>query len=109
MGILVVGIGTSLPELAVSIQALRNKAVSLSMGNLVGSNIFDALVTIGVGASIATLNVSKSLLYFDMPFLLATSALVVFLFRSDRKLKKWESALLVGVFITYAILKLFGM
>ena len=108
LGILVVGIGTSLPELVVSLTAIRRNKIGLGVGNLIGSNIFDILIVLGVGSAISGFVVSRSLLFFDIPFLLFTSLAVVFFFRKDRKLVKWESAVLIGLFLLYAIMKLFG-
>jgi len=108
LGILVLGIGTSLPELVVSLTAIRRNKIGLGVGNLIGSNIFDILVVLGIGSAISGFVVSRRLLYFDIPFLLFTSLAVVFFFRKDRKLIKWESAALIGLFLLYATLKLFG-
>lgn len=108
VGILVVGLGTSLPELAVSLTAIRKKAVALGAGNLIGSNIFDILVTIGVGATISGFVVSRSLLYFDLPFLLVISVVAILFFRGDKKIVRWESIALICLFVLYAVLKLFG-
>lgn len=106
IGILIVGVGTSLPELAVSFEALRRKAVRLSIGNLIGSNIFDVLIPIGLGSTIAGLNVEKNLLMFDIPFLFFVSLLVVFFFRRKMKLSKKEAMILIMIYVIYVILKI---
>jgi len=108
VGILIVGIGTSLPELTVALIALKKRALGLSVGNIIGSNIVDMTVTPGIGAAISTLTFSKSLVYFDVLFLLAVTVITLVMFRSDRKITRWEAATLIGLFALYAVLKLVG-
>jgi len=107
VGILILGLGTSLPELVVSFEALRKKAVRLSIGNLIGSNIFDVLIPIGLGSTIAGLNIERNLLRFDIPFLFFVSLLVVFFFRRKMNLNKKEAMILIAVYAVYVILKIF--
>jgi cation:H+ antiporter len=108
IGIIVVGLGTSLPELTLSIGALRKKAYKLSVGNLIGSNIFDVLITLGIGAAIAEFFVSKNLLQFDIPFLFITSGLVIMFFRNQLKIIRTESLILIGIYAAYFGLKIAG-
>lgn len=109
VGVLIVGLGTSLPELVVAFTAFRKKSIGLGVGNLIGSNIFDVLATLGIGAAISGFAVKRSLLYFDIPFLFASSLFVLFLFRKDRKLTQGEAAALIALFAVYAGLKLIGL
>ena len=108
IGILIIGLGTSLPELAVSLTALRKKEVRLSIGNLIGSNIFDILIALGLGSAIAGFNVSKNLLMFDIVFLFITSVIVLLLFIRKKGLVKKEAAILIAIYIAYVIFKLKG-
>jgi len=108
VGVLIVGIGTSLPELVVALIALKKRALGLSVGNIIGSNIVDMSVTPGIGAVISGLAVKSSLVYFDLLFLLATTVIVLIFFRSDRKITRWEASALIGLFAVYVGLKLFG-
>jgi len=108
VGILLIGLGTSLPELALSINAIRKKAHGLSVGNLIGSNIFDLLVPVGLGALIAELHLEKRLLWFDLTVLLGLSLLVLFFFFKKKGLQPIEAIVLIGVFLVYAALKLMG-
>lgn len=109
VGIIMIGMGTSLPELALSINAMRKKAHGLSVGNLVGSNIFDMLIPVGLGSTIAPIHVEKSLLWFDVPFLFVLSFLVLFFFRKKKGLQKMEAMSLIFAFVLYAALKLAGV
>ncbi len=100
--------GTSLPELALALNAVRKKAKGLSVGNLIGSNIFDMLIPVGMGASISELKIEKSLILFDLLFLLFLSFIVLIFFYKKKGLQKIEAVLLIGIFVLYASLKILG-
>lgn len=107
IGALMLGLGTSLPELTVTLGSMFKGAFRLSVGNLIGSNIFDVLFTVGIASTISGFNVSKNILHFDIPFLLLTSLVVVALFAFTKKIQKREAILLLGLYITYAALRTF--
>ncbi|MCK5400845.1 MAG: calcium/sodium antiporter [Flavobacteriaceae bacterium] len=109
VGIIIIGLGTSLPELALSLNAIRKKASGLSVGNLIGSNIFDMMIPIGMGASISELKIEKSLILFDLPFLLILSFIVLFFFYKKKGLQKFEAVILIGLFVLYTALKIVGV
>lgn len=109
VGIIIIGLGTSLPELALSLNAIRKKASGLSVGNIIGSNIFDMLIPVGIGASISEIKIEKSLLTFDLPFLLILSFTVLFFFFKKKGLQRIEAVILIGLFILYAALKIVGV
>ncbi|MFC1810298.1 calcium/sodium antiporter [Patescibacteria group bacterium] len=106
IGILILGLGTSLPEFAISLSAIRKKAHGIAIGNLIGSNIFDTLIPIGAAAVISELQISKEIIFFDIPSLFVLTILVLILFMYKKKLQKKESALLIIVFLLYAVLKI---
>ncbi|WP_405241996.1 sodium:calcium antiporter [Lentisalinibacter salinarum] len=104
---LVIGLGTSLPELAISVNAVLRKSVSLSVGNILGSNIFDTLVPIGTAGLIAPLAFDRGVLTFDLPWLFGLTALVLVLFLVRRRgLQRLDGALLLGLYAGYVTLKL---
>lgn len=109
VGIIIIGLGTSLPELAIALNAVRKKAGGLSVGNLIGSNIFDMLIPVGMGASISELKIEKSLIVFDLPFLLLLSFIVLFFFYKKKGLQKTEAVILISIFVLYASLKISGV
>jgi cation:H+ antiporter len=111
VGILIVGLGTSLPELATSITALRKGAGTMAAGNLIGSNIFDALFTLGIGSAIAGFNFNTSLLWIDLPILFFVSILVLLLFRfrNQMRIGKKEGVILLGVYVIYFIIRASGI
>ncbi|MEM6251531.1 MAG: calcium/sodium antiporter [Cyanobacteria bacterium P01_D01_bin.156] len=84
-----VAIGTSLPELMVTINAAFKDKAELAVGNVVGSNIFNIFVVIGIPGMVASLPVSESLLTHSVPTLLAASLLMFFIVQ-DNKITTWE-------------------
>ncbi len=109
VGIILIGLGTSLPELALSLNAARKRAQGLSVGNLIGSNIFDLLIPVGLGATIAELRFEQSLVWFDLPCLFGLSLLVLYFLQKKRGLQRTEALTLIGIFSGYAFLKLLGL
>lgn len=108
IGIVLIGLGTSLPEIVLSISAIIKKAPMLSVGNLIGSNIFDILFTLGIGAVISEFVVSANLLIFDIPFLIATSFVVMIFFLRKRGIQKVEALALLGIYCLYIAAKFIG-
>jgi cation:H+ antiporter len=106
VGVLLIALGTSLPELALSVGAMRQGHASLSAGNIIGSNIFDLLVPVGLAAVIHPLVVDATTTTFDLPAVaLATAALLVFMTRR-RGLQRGEAISLIGLYAAYAVLRL---
>lgn len=106
IGIAIVGAGTSLPELSISVAAALRKQGGLSVGNIIGSNIYDALIPIGVAAVIVPVNFDRSLLWFDLPALLALSLLTLVFFKRKRGLQRPEAAVLVLAYLAYLATKI---
>jgi len=103
LGIFILGVGTSLPELALSVGAARGGHSSLAVGNAIGSCVFDLLVPLGLGAAMHPLLVSRNTLVLDLPALaIGSAALLFFLFRK-RGVQRWEAWTLVGLYGAYAI------
>jgi cation:H+ antiporter len=103
VGAILVGIGTSTPELAVSLRAIMHGRTGLSVGNVVGSNIFDLLVPTGVAAVISGLDVDGTVIGYDLPYLLLVTLVVIFFLRRVRGLQKWEGAGLLALYLVYAV------
>ena len=107
VGLLIVGFGTSLPELTICINAIMKKAGSMSIGNIIGSNIFDILFALGFSTVIAKgFSVNETLIEFDIPFMMGVVVLAVFLLRTKMKLEKREAITLILVYLAYVLLKL---
>ena len=106
IGILIVGFGTSLPELIADLTAIRRGSFGIAIGDILGSNICDILLATGAGAVIVNFNVPMIILIFDIPVLFLALALVLYLLWSEKTLKRWEGSLLIGFYCAYTILKL---
>lgn len=105
IAIIVIGLGTSLPELSISVAAVIRRRSRMSVGNLIGSNIFDTLVPIGVAAIISGISFDYAMLTQDLPFLFVLSLVVLILFWRKKGIQKYEAAMIVGVYCIYAFIK----
>lgn len=104
IGIALVAVGTSLPELATSmVSALRGQS-DISVGNIIGSNIFNVMCVVGVVSMIMPLEVDRQLLFFELPVMMAFSLVLIPFMRTGFVLNRWEGGLLLAgyaVFIFY--------
>jgi cation:H+ antiporter len=108
VAIILIGLGSSLPELTISVAAVLKGHYRMSVGNLIGSNVFDTLVPIGAAAIIAPLSFDKGMLYFEVPYLLFLTALVIFFFLQRRSIRRPEAAVVLGIYCVYVLIKLTG-
>lgn len=108
VGILLVGLGSSLPELMVSITAMRKGSTALSLNNLIGSNILNVFLALGVSGTITSWEINRQLVLFDVPYLLFTTIIAVLFLLSKNKFERKESILMIALYAIYIILKLFG-
>ncbi|MEB3356943.1 MAG: calcium/sodium antiporter [Synechococcales bacterium] len=100
IGLTVVAFGTSSPELAVSVQSNLNGEAAISIGNVVGSNIFNVLFILGVSATITPLVVAQQLVRLDVPIMIGVSVLMLF-FAMDGNLGFLDSLLLLTGAVVY--------
>ncbi len=105
IGLTVVAFGTSAPELAVSLQAAFDNEADLTVGNVVGSNIFNVLLILGISAVIVPLVVNQRLIRIDVPVMVGVSILVLLL-SMDGSISRLEGLLLsIGIlsYVGFAI------
>ena len=102
-----VALGTSLPELMVSITAAKKGKQEMAVGNILGSNIFNTLAVMGIPALIGVLIIPKSILTFGLPIMLIATLLYFFI-TQDREITNWEGWLLLIFYILF-IAKLFNL
>jgi cation:H+ antiporter len=100
------GLGTSLPELAVSSRAMLKRASDLSLGNLIGSCICDPLLSFGLGAAVGGVSVAASLLRFDFVYWLCAEAIALLLLWDHKDLTRKESAALLIVYFLFIYLRI---
>ena len=108
IGLTIVAIGTSLPELASSIAAARKGENDLALGNIIGSNLFNTLAVVGLAATVSPMDeIEKAVTYRDMPLMIVlTLALIVLGYRrkGDGRLNRIAGAILLAVYIGYLAL-----
>ena len=106
VAVIIIGLGTSLPELSISIAAVMKQRARMSVGNLVGSNIFDTLVPVGAAAAISTLRFDENLLRYELPFLFFLTLIVLIFFLRKRGIQKGEAIIVLALYGGYLLLKL---
>lgn len=99
------GVGTSLPELAASVAAARRKSPELVVGNVVGSNLFNSLAVAGVAITVGPAPL-VDLGMTDVWVMLGVAVAAGAFARTQGKIVRWEGALLVATFVVFAILTL---
>lgn len=106
VGILI-GFGTSLPELTISLHSLFKGVHGLSIGNLIGGGITDPLLSLGIGALISPIIVENGALFFDIPFMFVSTLVAWLFFMRGGKLDKLEASILVMLYGIFIWLKFF--
>ena len=102
VGLTIVAVGTSLPELVTSIVAAKKGETSLAVGNVIGSNIFNVLFILGVSGTIHPITVEKQNLA-DAAIVLMISIIVYFFAKSRKKLEKKEGIIMLAIYVIYMI------
>jgi cation:H+ antiporter len=105
IGLTVVSLGTSLPELAAAVASARHGHSELVIGNVIGSNIFNALGILGLCAFVRPLPVEHALLVFDIPVLVALSLALLPVFVGRSGLRRWAGWLMLAVYVGYFALR----
>lgn len=95
-------VGTSLPELMVSVKAAAQKKYEIALGNIFGSNVFNALTVVGIPALIKSLSIDNLTFSVAFPFLIASTFLFV-ISGISRKIHIWEGLMYVLVYILFVI------
>jgi len=105
VAVIIIGLGTSLPELSISVGAAIKGRARMSVGNLIGSNVFDTLVPVGVAAMISGLRFDPNLLRYEVPFLFVLSLIVLVFFVRKRGIQKGEAVTVLALYCGYVLLK----
>ena len=101
IGLTIVAMGTSAPEAAVSITAALKGSAEITIGNVVGSNILNILLILGLTSVIIPLAVKKNTLQVEMPFVIIISALLAFLGLKDGYISRVDGAVFILIFIAF--------
>lgn len=106
IGLTIVAVGTSLPELASSLIASRKGEHDIALGNVLGSNLFNTLAVVGIAGMIAPVPVAGELLSRDLPVMvLLTVSLFVFCygFRGPHRISRPEGGILLAMYVAYTV------
>ncbi|WP_296622744.1 calcium/sodium antiporter [Marivirga sp.] len=103
VGITVVALGTSLPELVTSVVAAFKKETDMALGNLMGSNIFNILSILGITSLIAEIEVSDVIINSDMIWMMGITLLILPFMALNKIVDRYEGLILLGIYIYYTI------
>ncbi|MBQ6888198.1 MAG: calcium/sodium antiporter [Lachnospiraceae bacterium] len=101
IGLTIVAMGTSAPETAVSISAALKGSADIAVGNVVGSNIMNILVILGITSIIIPLSVQKSTVKYEIPFMIIITVIFAVLGLTDNEIFRGDGLILLGLFIIY--------
>lgn len=101
IGLTIVAMGTSAPEAAVSITAALKDSAGIAVGNIVGSNILNVLIILGLTACVATLSVATSTIRIEIPYMIAISLLLLLFGWTGNEITFWEGVGLWVAFLLY--------
>ncbi|TAJ12172.1 calcium/sodium antiporter [Marinilabiliaceae bacterium JC017] len=106
VGISIVAFGTSVPELATSIIAALRKETDISIGNIIGSNIFNIWAILGITSTIKTININPEIYRIDYWWMIGVSALLMLLIipLSKGEISRWKGIVLGAVYVSYIYL-----
>lgn len=103
IGLTIVAMGTSAPEAAVSITAALTGNVGITIGNVLGSNILNVLLILGITSVIITVPVQKSTVKWEMPFMHVITIVLAFLGFTGGRIERWEGMVLWIFFFIYFV------
>ena len=120
IGVTIVAIGTSLPELVTAVTAVVKKQTSMSVGNVIGANIIDTTLILAICSFIygGKLPVSKQNIYLDFPIAIAVTLIAAVPTVKTKKFSRWQGVLMLVIYLAYILtvtsgldryLKLFGI
>ncbi len=108
VGLFVIGIGVSLPELIIAISALKQGLSDLSVGSMLRGNIVVILVGLGITSLLEGWSIPRNIATFDLAYLLLTTVVVVLFLLTKKKLEKKESVLILALYGIFVVLKSLG-
>ena len=109
IGLTIIAVGTSLPELASSLMAARKGEDDIAVGNVVGSNLFNILAVLGIAGAVGPGPVDQAALWRDFPLMIALAVVLYLLARGFSRtghghINRWEGGVLLAVFVGYQAL-----
>lgn len=104
IGLTIVAVGTSLPEMAVSVIAALRRHADVAVGNIIGSNIFNVLGILGISAFLQPLPLAPRVALFDQWVMLGAAGILVLFLYTGMRLARWEGAVLLAGYAAYITL-----
>ena len=104
IGLTIVAIGTSLPELAASVMSALKKEHDIAIGNIIGSNMFNMLVVFGIPGLMSPHDIDPAILTRDFPFMIGLSIalfIMAYGFKGEGRINRYEGGLLLGAYAVY--------
>lgn len=108
IGLTIVALGTSMPELCVSVVSALKGTPDLAVGNVVGSNIFNALLIVGVAALVTPMTILRSTVFKDVPCALVASVVLLMMCQNDWVITRLDGAILFVFFLVFMRLTIKG-
>lgn len=108
IGLTIVALGTSMPEFCVSVVSALKGTPDLAVGNVVGSNIFNALLIVGVAALVAPMTILRSTVFKDVPCALVASVVLLMMCQNDWVITRLDGAILFIFFLVFMRLTIKG-
>ena len=102
VGLTIVAVGTSLPEFVTSIVAIRKGETEIAIGNVIGSNVFNILLVLGLATSIKPITISMFAL-FDIAFMVLVTILLYLFMKKNNSLVRKQGIILVAIYIVYMV------
>lgn len=103
IGVTVVALGTSAPELVASTVAAYRGETDLSIGNLMGSNIFNIFAVVGMTSMVSPMEVSDNAINFDMWWMIGVALFMAVALFTGSKIRRWEGVLMLATYVTYMV------
>ena len=100
IGLTLVSIGTSLPELATCVVAAWRREADIAVGNVLGSNVFNLTAVLGITSTITPMDISPAVLQLDFPAVMIISVLLVPIVRADSPIRRREGFLLLAAYVS---------
>lgn len=98
IGLTLVAIGTSLPELATALVAAFRKEADIAVGNIIGSNVFNIAAILGITSTVEPIRVVTNVVQQELPAVLVVSLLAFPITRSAHRIRRWEGAILLAAY-----------
>ena len=106
IGVLIVSLGTTIPELSFSIKAIQNKKPALAVGDILGSVLADATLVIGIVAMISPFDFPRQIIFIAGGWMVMLSVLLLVFMKSQRRIKRPEALILIFLWLFYILIEI---